>query len=152
MTSVNMECVVFKALCQQVKYLQGIKRPLKASMHDVSYNVKKITGDDKWYMGSDLWLDANNAKRFYAICYSLERKGMVRIIKGSRSRTTRIEIADKGWEYINKLKQGRAQQEKDLVENSTDCCMTCGKKVADRINGTITPADNGYEVLCLECE
>jgi hypothetical protein len=108
MSNLNMESVVFKALCQQVKYLQNIKRPLKPTMDDVSYKVKQLTGDDKWYIGSDLWLNKNNAKRFYAICYSLERKGMVRIIKGSKSKSTRIEIADKGWAYIKKLKEERA--------------------------------------------
>jgi hypothetical protein len=107
MSNLNMESVVFKALCQQVKYLQNIKRPLTPTMEDVSFRVRQITGDDKWYTGSDLWLNENNTKRFYAICYSLEKKGMVRITKGSKRKATRIEIAEKGWAYIKKIKEER---------------------------------------------
>lgn len=98
--SKNYEQLLFKALCQEIRYNQEIGVKNNPTMHNMAGRFARVTSEDQWFqMGADSAI----SRKFYAIAYSLERTGLIEIVKGNNS-NTRMKLSAKGWAYIRTLR------------------------------------------------
>jgi hypothetical protein len=107
MKNVELEKALFKALCKIIRHRQNIGSRLSVTLDDLSSEFAKVTGDYGYVFANDRLFNygkEGSIKKFYALCYSLQNKGLVKVIKGHSKKGTRICIDKKGWEYINKLR------------------------------------------------
>jgi CTP:phosphocholine cytidylyltransferase-like protein len=126
------EQLMLDAFMQIMQHNKSIGFRLSTNPDELSAKMYKLSGDEQWWLGSDLWRNDTRTKRFFAIYHKLVRQEYFIHYKGNSKRRTKTVISEKTKKLMGELSMSKRQVNeklfklivKVLTENNNDIWIT----------------------------